>query len=264
MDKLMAMGSIVADRFRFIEVIGHGEGTAAYLGTDLSMGEAWVLVWESETPFQIRKKPEGVLQYVPLDGRHYLFLQLEGQDLGLIFSAAGRLEEGWAALWMAQVCDGIGQWHTRSEDKTVCLQDGDIGLSAMRVTATGRALLPNRDLITTPPEAVVPGQELFFSAPEKVLGETPTAQSDVYALGAAVYCLVTGTPPRDPRVLASGELGLVPPRQVQRGISGRMEKAILKAMELTPSRRQTTVQQLGFNLDRCVPRRLRRHRMGEF
>ena len=252
------------NRFRITEALGQSEGSAVYLSADLEKGGAWTLVWEALELFRLTHKPEGVLRYLIQDERHYLMLLLEGQDLGLVYSAAGALEESWATLWMAQVCDGIGQWHTRAEDKQICLQTGDIRLADLRLTVTGRAILPSPGLLAQPVKAIVPAQSLAFSAPEKALGERLSIRSDVYALGAITYCLVTGTLPPDPRALAESEAELVAPRKVRRGLSGRLEKAILKAMSLDPDRRQASAMQLSFELDRCVPRRLRRHKVGEF
>jgi serine/threonine protein kinase len=264
MDDLLAIATLLDNRFRIADLIGHGEGTAAYLAADLDQGGTWTVVWESLEMFRMRQKPSGVVNYVNLNDRHYLILQLEGQDLGMIYSAAGVVVGDWAALWLAQVCDGIGQWHIRSEDRLVCLEVGDIRLSDLRLTATGRALLPSGELLSQPPPTVVAGQSVAFSAPEKVLGGRLTVRSDVYALASALYCLVTGMPPPDLRGLAEGRLELPPPRKIQRDISGRLEKVILKAMSLDPQRRYESAMQLSFELDRCVPRRLRRHRIGAF
>ena len=262
MDKLRTTGTILKDRFRIVEPIGHSEGNAAYLAADLEQMGSSVLAWESTDLFRMRRKPEGALSYVTQDDCHFLFLKLEGLDLGLVYTAAGVLDESWAALWMSQVCDGIGQWHSRVHEYLVCLASGKIRLADLRLTIDGRAILPSRELLTQPVQAIVPGQSLSFSAPEKELGEQLTARSDVYALGAALYCLVTGTPPPEPRALVEGQAELVRPRQLQRRLSGRLEKAILKAMDLDPNRRQASAMQLGFELDRCVPRRLRRLRIG--
>jgi serine/threonine protein kinase len=264
MDELLTAGTLLDNRFRITEALGHSKESAAYLSADLEKGGAWALVWEALELFRLKQKPEGVLRYLTQEGCHYLVLQLEGQDLGLIYSAAGILEERWAALWMSQVCDGVGQWHTRAEDKQICLQVGDIRLADLRVTVTGRAILPSPGLLAQPVQELVPEQSLAFSSPEKAMGGRLSIRSDVYALGAATYCLVTGTPPPDPRALAEDKTELVAPRKVKRGVSGRLEKAILKAMSLDPDRRQASAMQLSFELDRCVPRRLRRHKIGEF
>ena len=103
MDSVLATGTLLENRFRITEVIGRSEGTAAYLAGDLEQGGAWTLIWESQDLFRMRHKPEGLLCYLVQDDRHYLFLQLEGQDLGLIYSASGMLEESWATLWMAHL-----------------------------------------------------------------------------------------------------------------------------------------------------------------
>lgn len=260
MDRLLATGTLLANRFHISDVIGHDERNAAYLAADLDGGGAWSLVWESLEVFRIRQKPQGALSYLDLDGRHYLVLRLEGQDLGLVYSAAGIVEQGWAALWMAHICDGVGPWHTRAEGPQVCLQLGEIRLADLRLMATGRAILPSRDLLSQPARAIVPGQSLAFSAPEKVLQQPLTPQSDVYALGAVLYCLTTGTPPPEPGVLVEGQAELLAPRKIQRKLSGRLEKVILKAMHLDPIERHESAMQLGFELDRCVPGRLRRQK----
>jgi serine/threonine protein kinase len=264
MKKLLAIGAHLGKRYRIIELIGHGEASAAYLAADLDASGAWMLVWESLDMFQMRRKPEAVVQYMARNERHYLILRLEGQDLGLVHSAAGVVEEPWAALWMAQVCDGIGQWHTRHGEPLVCLATGDVKLAHFRLTATGRAILPSGDLGSQSVTAIVAGQSLAFSAPEKVREEPLTVRADVYALGAALYCLVTGAPPPDPLALAEGQAELIPPRKVRRALSSRLEKVILKAMHLDPAQRHASALRLSFELDRCVPRRLRHSQIGAF
>jgi serine/threonine-protein kinase len=264
MDNLHTTGSLLGSRFRVVEVIGQCEASAAYLAADLAHDGAWTLAWESLEMFRMRQKPQGVQLYWSEDERHYLALRLEGLDLGLVHSAAGTVAEAWAALWMAQVCDGIGQWHLRSGDPQVCLRFGDIRLAHLRLTATGRAILPSCDLLSEPVTAVVPGQALAFSAPETVTEKPLTVRSDVYALGAALYCLVTGTPPPAPQLLLDHQAELVAPRQVQRSISRRLEKVILKAMSSAPHQRHESAMQLSFELDSCVPRRLRHSQIGAF
>ena len=262
MEKLLGTGTLLERQFRIIDVLGHGEETAAYLALDLDHGGAWTLVWESLEMFQLRQKPQGALKYMSQDERHYLILRLEGQDLGLVYGAAGVVVGDWAALWMAQVCEEIGHWHTRKEKPLICLEVGDIRLADLRLMASGRAILPSRDLLSQPVKAIVAGQSLAFSAPEKYLEEPLTARSDVYALGAVLYCLVTGTPPPSPSALVDGQAELVPPRKVQRSLSGRLEKSIRKAMSLNPDHRYESAMQFSFELGRCVPRRLRRYKIG--
>ena len=260
MDRPLKAGFLLEDRFRVADVLGQSDRSAAYLAADLSQGGAWVLVWESLDLFRMKQEPRGVVQYLELESRHYLLLRLEGQDLGLVYEAAGVVAPDWAALWMAQICDGVGQWHSRPGTPTVCLMEGDIGLAALRLMATGRAILPSCDLLAGPQDAVVPGQRLTFTAPEKAYGRLLTPQSDVYALGGALYCLVTGEQPPDPRALVESQTELVRPRKIQRKLPRRLERAILKSLRVDPRERYETARQFGFELDRCVPGRLRRQK----
>lgn len=260
MDRLLKAGTMLEDRFRIADTLGDSERSAAYLAADLDQGGAWTLIWESLDLFRMKQEPRGALHYLEQGERHYLFLRLEGQDLGLVRDAAGVVASGWATLWMAQICDGIGQWHTRSGSPIVCLTHGEIRLADLRLMATGRAILPSCDLLSDPVDAVVPGQSLSFSAPEEIYGRLLTPQSDVYALGGALYSLVTGVPPADPGALIEERAELERPRKVQRKVSRRLEKVILKALRMDPKQRYETARQFGFELDRCVPGRLRRQR----
>jgi serine/threonine-protein kinase len=260
MDRLLKAGTMLEDRFRIADSFGDSERSAAYLAADLDQGGAWTLVWESLDLFRMRQEPKGALHYMEQAERHYLFLRLEGQDLGLVRDAAGAITSDWAALWMAQICDGIGQWHTRAGAPIVCLAYGEIRLADLRLMATGRAILPSCDLLSDPVDAAVPGQNLSFSAPEKVYGRLLTPQSDVYALGGALYSLVTGAPPADPRALVEERAELERPRKIQRRVSRRLEKVILRALRMDPGERYETARHFGFELDRCVPGRLRRQR----
>jgi serine/threonine protein kinase len=140
------------------------------------------------------------------------------------------------------------------------LTHGDIGLAALRLMATAQAILPSCDLLSQPEAAVVPGQSLVFTAPEKVYQRQLTPRSDVYALGGALYCLVTGAQPPGPRAIEEGQAELVRPRKIQRKLSRRLERVILKSLRLDPRKRYETARQFGFELDRCVPGRLRRQK----
>jgi serine/threonine protein kinase len=260
MNKPLKAGSALEDRFRVADLLGQSERSAAYLAADLDQGGSWVLVWESLDLFRMKQEPRGLVNYLEQEERHYLLLRLEGQDLGLIFEAAGVVAPDWAALWMAQICDGVGQWHARPGAPTVCLTHGDIGLAALRLMATAQAILPSCDLLSQPEAAVVPGQSLVFTAPEKIYQRQLTPRSDVYALGGALYCLVTGAQPPGPRAIEEGQAELVRPRKIQRKLSRRLERVILKSLRLDPRKRYETARQFGFELDRCVPGRLRRQK----
>jgi serine/threonine protein kinase len=105
------------------------------------------------------------------------------------------------------------------------------------LTDFGIALLTGRTRLThdrTEP-GVGPGTPVYM-APEQWLGEEPDARTDVYALGALLYELLTGRPPfvsEDPGGLAYQHLheSPEPPSQQNPDIPRGVEWVILKALK---------------------------------
>jgi serine/threonine protein kinase len=67
------------------------------------------------------------------------------------------------------------------------------------------------------------------------------AYTDVYALAATLYCLLTGTVPR-PAPTRSAGVPLKSPKQHNPAISARVNKAILRGLELKPEDRPQSMQ----------------------
>jgi hypothetical protein len=87
-----------------------------------------------------------------------------------------------------------------------------------------------------------------FSPPEQVMGTGTDPRSDIYALAATFYALLTGTiPPAAHERIAGKEV--VPPSQLIRGIPETVDKAILQALDLNANRRPQTAQTFSRMLD---------------
>lgn len=124
------------------------------------------------------------------------------------------------------------------------LKIGDFGLARMlggeaKLTASGEA-------VGTP----------SYMAPEQTRGIS-SEQSDIYALGAILYQLLTGRPP------FTGETGAetliqvqtqdpVPPRQTRAAVSRDLEAICLKCMEKEPHRRYESAGQVAEDLGRFL------------
>ena len=67
-------------------------------------------------------------------------------------------------------------------------------------------------------------------------------RSDIYALGATLYHLLTGQPPADAKQRFLHPDSLIPPRQLNPRISPATERAILAAIAMHPNDRPSSVE----------------------
>ncbi len=98
-----------------------------------------------------------------------------------------------------------------------------------------------------------------FMSPEQAAGRLDQLgpASDVYSLGATLYCLLTGQPPFTERdvlnLLAKVQRGeIVPPRQVKVQVPPALEAVCMKAMALRPEDRYATAAELGEDVERWL------------
>ncbi len=115
-------------------------------------------------------------------------------------------------------------------------------------TASGSAeTLPGRSLGT-------PG----FMSPEQAEGDLEHlgTRSDVYSLGATLYCLLTGRPPFDGKVrevLRAVKKGdFRPPRQLDATIDPALEAVCLKAMAHQSADRYASARALAEDVERWM------------
>jgi serine/threonine-protein kinase len=107
----------------------------------------------------------------------------------------------------------------------------------------------------------LPGQALgtpAYMSPEQARGDLDSLgpRSDVYALGATLYCLLTGKAPFEgdvASVLRQVERGgFRPPRQVDTSIDRALEAVCLKAMATRPGDRYGSARALAEDLERWM------------
>jgi serine/threonine protein kinase len=113
--------------------------------------------------------------------------------------------------------------------------------------AEERTLRPSS---TSGSSETLPGSALgtpAYMSPEQARGDLESLgpASDVYALGATLYCLLTGRPPFEGddlgevlRRVQDGEFA--PPRAIEPTVDGALQAVCLKAMARAPGDRYTT------------------------
>lgn len=174
---------------------------------------------------------------IPGQGQYLVMDFVEGKDLQEILDREGYLSEDEALPWIIEVCDALAYLHSQ----TPPIIHRDVKPANIKVTPAGKAMLVDFGIAkvydpvmatTTVARAVTPG----YSPPEQYGFGSTEARSDIYALGATLYTLLTGQEPTESVHRVAGK-PLPPPRQLNSRISPQTEQAILKAMDLNTKRR---------------------------
>jgi serine/threonine-protein kinase len=209
----LTVGQTLLDRFRVERLIGRGGMGAVYLAIDEQLGEQVALKviahslaedpgaverFRREASAARRVTHPGVVRIHDLgeDGG-LLFLTMEyfsGRTLAEILGRRGRLPLLEARALLGEVCDALGAAHGAGvihrdlkpqnilvgEEQRVKIIDFGLARATYlsRMTATG--------LMMGSPE---------YMAPEQVRGGAVDGRTDIYALGAVAYHMLTGSPP---------------------------------------------------------------------
>ncbi len=252
----LTSGELLASRYRIVKPVGQGGFGAVYRAWDTALGVPVAVKENLDTSAEAQRQFEQEARllaplrhpnlprvsdhfFLPNQGQYLVMDFVEGQSLeALLIERGGPLDEAEALGWIGQVCDALEYLHTR----TPPIIHRDIKPQNIIVAADGRAVLVDFGIskaydptltTTRGARAVTPG----YSPPEQYgMGKTD-ARSDVYALGATLYTLLTGAPPPESVALISGGEMLTPIRQVNPGVNPTTEAAVATAMALASSQR---------------------------
>ncbi|MER2599017.1 MAG: serine/threonine-protein kinase [Caldilineales bacterium] len=279
-------GVVLRERYKIIELIGQGGMGAVYKAEDLRLAGRLCAVKEilpgSGAPFddpaQMQEQfyreasvlarldhpslPK-VSDYFTEDGREVLVMDfVPGRDLKQLLDEARRqgqfLEEAQVLGWADQLCDVLAYLHGQEPP----VLHRDIKPSNIKLTPREAIKLVDFGLVKvlaadeSRTVTVVQGRgTLQYTPLEQYGGDTghTDARSDIYALGATLYHLLSGMPPPDAkqRFLKPGMLA--PLRQINPQVSPRSERAVQAAMAMHPDDRPADVDALRAAL--LAPRR---------
>ncbi|MGD0155364.1 MAG: serine/threonine-protein kinase [Terracidiphilus sp.] len=188
--------------------------------------------------------------------RRYMVIEwVEGRLLRAILNEERKLPVERAVALTVAICDALDNLHKhgvvhrdlKPENIMVDAEDRikiiDFGIAlkedARRITQTG--LTP---ALGTPD----------YISPEQVKGQHGDQRSDVYALGAILYEMLTGQPPfTGPNPLAVMNERLLtdptPARELNAAISPELEEILFRAMAREPRHRYATASEMAWELE---------------
>lgn len=275
MTRLLRPGTVLRDRYEVLACVGQGGMGAVYRAADLrlegricALKEVLVdpdLSPEAASQLQAQFRQEAsvlarldhpnlpkVSDYFTEGGREYLVMDfVAGPDLRQVLDQelrAGRLPDEKKVLqWADQLCDALSYLHSQEppvlhrdvKPANVKLAPGglvklvDFGLVKLMVTDEARTVtvLQGRGTVAYTPLEQYGGD----------VGHTDV-RSDIYALGATLYHLLTGRPPADAKQRFLHPDSLIPPRDLNPRISPTTERAILAAIAMHPNDRPPSVE----------------------
>jgi hypothetical protein len=266
-------GELLENRYQIIAPIGRGGFGAVYLAQDDSL-QLYVAIKENlETTHSSQQQfiQEAVLLarlrhpnlprvthhfIIPGRGQYLVMDYVHGQSLiALLEEYGGPLAEAEVLPWVRQVCDALHYLHTYNPP----IIHRDVKPANIIITPADQAMLVDFGIskLYQASHRTHSGARAYsegYSPPEQYgSGSGTTARSDVYALGATLYVLLTATLPPESPEIAAGNEQLIPPRRLNPRISPVTERAILAAMNVNASRRLDGAAALRDALDGRFP-----------
>lgn len=263
---LRGVGDTIENRYQVKSVLGKGGFGATYLVEDLRLSgkrraikEVPELLFdEYETTLLSRLNHPSIPDIIDrnvVDGMVYLVLEFGGNRTlgGERKQYQGRIPQAKLLPWMRQLCEALIYLH--SQDPPIIHRD--LKPDNILLDENGRIMLIDFGIAkeskpATMTRTIGRAATHGFSPPEQAMGTGTDERSDIYALAATFYALLTGeNPPAAHERVAGKEL--VPPSQIVADISPQLEAAILQALNLNVNHRQQTVREFSQALEAINP-----------
>jgi eukaryotic-like serine/threonine-protein kinase len=270
-------GTILRQRYKITNIVGQGGMGSIYQAEDLRLpgrlcamkevqpepGAAPEVQEQAEQQFLQEASILARLDHPNLpkvsdffqqDGRAYLVMDfVPGRDLRqVILETWGKgepLTEQQVLNWAEQIVDALDYLHTHEPP----VLHRDIKPANLKLTPQNRIKLVDFGLVKLMNQddartiTVVQGRGTVLYTPLEQYGDDSghtDPRSDIYALGATLYHLLTGQAPPSAKARFLNPGRLSPPRQLNRQLSEPVSEAILWAMEMHPSQRPENARQL--------------------
>jgi serine/threonine-protein kinase len=262
----------VLDHYRIEDTVSHSRMSTLYRATDLRDGRPVaikvpleemeadpVLIERFAREQQIGQELDhpGIVKTFNGEDRSRRYMVIEwvnGKLLRSIINEERKLPIERAVKLTLEICDALDTMHKhgvvhrdlKPENIMVCEGDRvkiiDFGIAmkedARRLTFTDMSLLGTPDYIS----------------PEQVKGQRGDQRSDIYALGAMLYEMLTGQPPftgSNPLAVMNERLLIdpKPARDLNPEISPELEEVLFRALERDPRHRYATAAEMAWELE---------------
>lgn len=267
---MLAPGTFLNDKYLIAGVLGQGGMGSVYRAIIPSLGGKPVAIKEMRVDIKDAPTRDSAVRQFHTEARllallnhpglvdvtdafsegdsEYLVMSLvDGKTLDAhLQEAEGFLPVATVLGWMDQLCDVLHYLHTQSPPVIFRdLKPNNVMLDVhqrIRLIDFGiaRALVAGSRTATFIRGAGTAG----FSPVEQFGNGATDARSDVYALGATLYTLLTGTVPPYATELITGEATLVAPQQINPDVRPELAAVLMRMMGLRREDRYPTVAEV--------------------
>jgi serine/threonine protein kinase len=263
---LLAPDTILQSRYRVVRQLGMGGMGAVYEAIDLRLGhtvalkqtltndeeqwkqfehEARLMAWLNH-PVLPR-----VSDYFTEGHRAFFVMQfVAGSDLAAILAQQpGPLPRNAVVAWADQLLDALIYLHTHERQ----IIHRDIKPHNLKITPTGQIVLLDFGLAKTQsadPSGSISCTSVFGYTPryaplEQIQDTGTSPQSDIYALGATLYHLLTGVKPPDALARATALVSarpnpLKPANEINSAVGLELAEILTRAMAQNPDERYSS------------------------
>ena len=198
------------------------------------------------------------------DGTFYYVMEyLPGMNLGELVNQFDRLPAGRVIHLLEQTCQALGEAHEhglihrdiKPGNIFAAIRGGVYDVAKLLDFGLVKPVSAKGDDVELTQEGAITGSPLYMS-PEQATGDESDARSDIYALGAVAYYLLTGRPPFYSVVpikviLAHASEIPKPPSEFADDVPADLEAVILRCLEKKPSDRFQSAEELRHALLSC-------------
>lgn len=266
-DARFVPGTILADRYRIVGLLGKGGMGEVYRADDLKLGQPVALKFlpdkllrdgaslarfhrEVRVARQVSHKNVcRVYDIGETNGHHFLSMEyIKGEELSSLLRRIGRLPPDKALQIARQICAGLAAAHDsnvlhRDLKPSNIMIDGDGNARVLDFGLAGLSEEFKQDEISSGTPA--------YMAPEQLAGKQVTLRSDIYSLGLVLYELFTGKRAYEAATL--GELMKLrmrdttptSPTSLVKDLDPLIERTIDRCLQRDPSRRPASALQVA-------------------